>query len=1080
MKEIRILILLLTVSISVNGQELITNGGFETGDFTGWTTNNCSIQANPATGAYNSNLKNSSASIKQTVTVVPGTLYNVSFKYRTFTGTATIDINATIKNNVNDAIIATSPNFDLTATSYITETFSFTPATGVTSVYFEISKGYDASGNNAIKLDDVSIINDGYTPPPVLIDPDTAVGQLPFGSVPGSWELEFSDEFNGSASPTPNTDRWVESVSANSRAPRPFQGVDDWWWRQDHVSVNGSGQLELKASKFDSNTMYCGSVETIGLYEPTYGYFEARIEIANTQKGNHTAFWMQGHNQGNVNDSGADGAELDFFESAWITNKTKAVVHYDGYGSDHMAYTVPYNTPNIHSGYHTFGAHWTSTTIDIYYDGVKVTSTSINKPFPFSTDPANGNPLVPQVPEWLWLSVGASFGDGTFNLQPIGDLSVAKVDWVRAYKSVELPSSNIVTNGDFETGERLPWNNFNNQVINTDDIRPGNQMGNIDNNEGSFSQILEVTPGVSYNVSFDYRWVSGAGNYDMIPIIVEGVSGATNITTTPAVPTLSTTPDSWHTSNFSFTAPSGVFNARILLNKLSGNRPIRVDNVSITVAPDKTWNGSTDTNWSTPTNWAEGTVPTTSEVVYIPSGLSNYPTLTSNVTVGQLIINSGASFIATGFTVTGGVSYYTSIADDKWHLIAPPVSGQVQNNNWVNANGIVSGTGNNKGISTYSNGTLDPTTGSWRYFTGTGSTFDTGIGYSMKKISGGLYTFSGTIPSGTQSVTITQDVSNWNLVGNPFPSYLLVSDIIGDNTNNLTGTHQFVYVWDNNKVGGAGYTTLSGTDYIHPGQAFFVNAANSNANNFSITEARQKHKNNVLFYRNSLSSIKLFITDSNQNIEYTEIEYKSNATKALDKGLDAGTFTGVSSNFNIYSHLVDESEGVNFMKQVLPDSDLESMVIPIGITADAGKEITFSAEVFNLQSDLKVFLEDKLNKTFTHLDKENANYTVTLSEAVSGIGRFYIHTAKSSLSINDTILENASIYKINSTTLRIVGLPQGVANVKLFNILGEQMINTTFKANGNQDVSLPKLAKGVYVVQLITATGKLNKKIVLE
>lgn len=78
------------------------------------------------------------------------------------------------------------------------------------------------------------------------------------------------------------------------------------------------------------------------------------------------------------------------------------------------------------------------------------------------------------------------------------------------------------------------------------------------------------------------------------------------------------------------------------------------------------------------------------------------------------------------------------------------------------------------------------------------------------------------------------------------------------------------------------------------------------------------------------------------------------------------------------------------------------------------------------------------------------------------------------------VLEGVSVYKSNATTLRIVGLSQGQATVKLFNILGRQMMKKSFDASGNEDVSLSKLATGIYIVQLETENGKLNKKIILE
>ena len=157
------------------------------------------------------------------------------------------------------------------------------------------------------------------------------------------------------------------------------------------------------------------------------------------------------------------------------------------------------------------------------------------------------------------------------------------------------------------------------------------------------------------------------------------------------------------------------------------------------------------------------------------------------------------------------------------------------------------------------------------------------------------------------------------------------------------------------------------------------------------------------------------------------------------------------------------------------------MVVPVGITADAGKEITFTAEAMNLQEGLKVFLEDKVTNTITRLDEANATYKVTLTEALNGIGRFYVHTKASGvLSTTNVTLQNVSVYTTDKTTLRVVGLSQGKASVKLYNMLGKQVFATSFNSVGVKDMNLPTLATGIYVVQLETESGKLNKKITLE
>ena len=95
---------------------------------------------------------------------------------------------------------------------------------------------------------------------------------------------------------------------------------------------------------------------------------------------------------------------------------------------------------------------------------------------------------------------------------------------------------------------------------------------------------------------------------------------------------------------------------------------------------------------------------------------------------------------------------------------------------------------------------------------------------------------------------------------------------------------------------------------------------------------------------------------------------------------------------------------------------------------------------------------------------------------INSLGRI-IHTR---FNIDNTILEGVSVYKSNASTLRIVGLSQGKATVKLFNVLGKQMMKTSFETSGSDEVSLSNLATGVYIVQLETENGKLNKKIILE
>lgn len=427
---------LLLIPLIAVSQNLITNGNFEAESLAGWQGYNNQILNDEITNSRVGNVNFNDGSLYQVVDVNEGETYIVRFNYRWVSGSGNYNLTVRIKeedtpNRPNiDLINGTSSNgYTLNATPnqwFNNNTFSFTVPSGITRVRLLFFK---TSNNNPFRLDNVSLISNNYTPPS-FVDANTPINAQPDG-VSGDWILDFSDEFNDTSL---NLSKWYKSVSSQPRDPRPNLGVTDWRWIAENAFLNGNGQLVLRSTKINSTTMRCGSIESRNLYEPQYGYLEARIKIATTSKGNHTAFWMQGHNQSNVDNSAADGAEVDIFESAWVNDISKSVVHYDGYGPDKKNYTIPFDTPNIHNGYHTFGLLWTETEMYVYYDGVRVISTNVNKPFPFSTNPVNGHLLVPNVPQWLWLSVGASFADGDFQSQPNGILSDAEVDYVRVYK----------------------------------------------------------------------------------------------------------------------------------------------------------------------------------------------------------------------------------------------------------------------------------------------------------------------------------------------------------------------------------------------------------------------------------------------------------------------------------------------------------------------------------------------------------------------------------------------------------------------------------------------------------------------
>jgi hypothetical protein len=535
-------------------------------------------------------------------------------------------------------------------------------------------------------------------------------------------------------------------------------------------------------------------------------------------------------------------------------------------------------------------------------------------------------------------------------------------------------------------------------------------------------------------------------------------------------------------------------------------------------------------SWSTTGNWSLGRLPISTDNVDVSTSTVNLDL--SNVSVNDLSISIGGAFNILGntsITINGNLNQngtlnilsnastngslivkgnHTGISNvdyhrylsTNWHLISAPISGK----NISDFSGNVNTSGNKYAIAPYENNVLSASR--WNYYTGatgagTGTnpltsagTFTTGKGYSMQKNTGGTLNFSGTLNITDKTFPITDGGNNpngnrWNLVGNPYTASLNGSNA-ADATNNflkvnidagnLDPSWAGLYLWN-----GTAYVEKSVDDaafYIAPGQGFFVHAPDAGGTSVSFTEDMQTHQTGNIFLRGSGISypeIILNVTEG-KNSSSTKIRYIGNKTKGLDPGSDVGTFTGTSSNFKAFTHLISDSEGINFAIQALPNTDYEKMIVPVGLIAKAGKEVTFSIDAKNLPNGISIYLEDRLNNTFVNLS-EGSN-TITLQNDIKTIGRFYLHTTSQKLEYIDITqtLENISIYKSSENTITIAGLRTENASLNVYSILGKKVISTQFNSTGVNVIELPKIATGVYIIELNSDLGKINKKIILE
>ncbi len=463
---------------------------------------------------------------------------------------------------------------------------------------------------------------------------------------------------------------------------------------------------------------------------------------------------------------------------------------------------------------------------------------------------------------------------------------------------------------------------------------------------------------------------------------------------------------------------------------------------------------------------------------------------------GTTEINSTATLMNVG-SITSEITYKIPVNDaSKWYLISPPVNGQ-RIGNFITNNNLALGSGispnRNVGLAYYDNNLTYES--SWVYYTDGYSgdeEFTLGQSYAMRLAAVGEATFTGNIALNDTNISIsTGNDNDYNLVGNPFLSFLPANpaanssnNIITHNTiNSAALSEPTLWYWDSAMESYMASNLITDSHYIEPGQGFFVKS-NTASSNFEVPIAMQTSAQEI----NSESGVNI-----NPKIELevlkgdrkkkTEIIYVSDATEGFDNGYDSSLFEGVNSNFSVYTHILENNYSKNLSIQSLPNNNYEDMIVPVGLNIEPNSEAVFKVNTGNLPSNLNVYLEDKERNIFTLLNEENASYTVALEEGNQGIGRFYIHTTTSTLTSSSSIYNSNAIklFITQPANIQIVGLKVGTTvTLRIYDIQGKEVFKALFEAQGIDDISLPQIKKGVYIVRLVTHDGILNKKIVLD
>ena len=511
---------------------------------------------------------------------------------------------------------------------------------------------------------------------------------------------------------------------------------------------------------------------------------------------------------------------------------------------------------------------------------------------------------------------------------------------------------------------------------------------------------------------------------------------------------------------------------------------------------------------------------TVSDDIVIASGDA---TINANTSSNTVTINPGAGLIIDpGMTLstTNGLLLESSSTAYSSLILDGIVTGTLEYERHVNINGSGT-TGSNDLISApltgevfsdfatnnpniFNNGTLY-LFGPFEKVTGTFVTWsaietailEAGVGFRAASSDNGSFVFNGTANNGTITNNIVNSGTNneeWNLIGNPYPSYLNVQQFLSHEVaagvSNLdlfdTGTAA-IYGYDGNAQDGWTIYNLANTTAstrIAPGQGFFVSAdlTNSSLYDLEFTPAMRStgSSDDFIAGRNAeLIYVKLNASTTS-NTYNTEFYFNTNATEGFDFGYDAKVWDDASSNFALYSHLVQDNTGNAIALQTLDMGNLNDVTIPLGVNANQGEQLTFSIADMTLPASVNVYLEDVVKNTVTLLN--NSDYIITSTTDLSGTGRFFLRTSDDALSTVETDLDALNIFALyTSKELVVNGQLQDNTTLELYDIQGRQVLSTELDAallQHRMDVS--SLSAGVYVVQLQNSTQQKSQKVIIK
>jgi hypothetical protein len=334
----------------------------------------------------------------------------------------------------------------------------------------------------------------------------------------------------------------------------------------------------------------------------------------------------------------------------------------------------------------------------------------------------------------------------------------------------------------------------------------------------------------------------------------------------------------------------------------------------------------------------------------------------------------------------------------------------------------------------------------------------------------GSYTSANSIP-----LSVNDD--NWNLVGNPYPSAISALSFLNYNALTVPVIEGSIRIWTHNTlpistvnpfynsyqynytandyITHNGTATISGptgfNGSIGAGQGFFVlmnDGAQTNDTDapinlvFNNAMRVRTNNSNSQFYRTANTTVTaaedkhriwIDLVSSSGNVVRTVVGYLPNATFEKDVMYDA--FAKLDGNLNFYSLITNDKVCIQGRPAPFESSDL----VPLGIAIAQEGNYTIAIAYLDglFESNQEIYVEDKLLNIIHNL--KTSPYTFTSASGVFDT-RFVLRYTSTSLTNNEFETLQNIVVTTQEQQISIKSASEKMSSVIVYDMLGREII----------------------------------------